>query len=432
MNAFQVLSPNTPKIYQARARQIGLDDLTIAALVTGNIGTMGSFAFCCNCQPNAPDETPLINALTTVLGGQAPSIGQMSKFRRLFFEAHTVALVDMRTRCEGTTDGQPRRMQLPERVQRMVELRARYPGFSIVGEMEFSYALLDKVVDQFDRNELRFIPLEECTRRDQELDGVKRDDILKIEVKKDDSLRLEREQANPTARLATDLEIRNAFFRRALAYDAAGLLSFPVHEAWINKLFRIMQEATVEGHSAVSLQQAYRADRKLWQKMASETVGNIQPLVGAIKPLDAALLKYGDHVEVSFLLLPLPTFQSSSSSNHAPVMPVIVPSQSSGKGSAAPSIPRNAPYSKGKGGKGNNGKKGAKADRSPKLSPSGCAYTLSSGKPCCIYFNGAPGCNTRGVAIGKRCSRGFHNCGKLLANKTVCSGDHPMFQCTAI
>jgi hypothetical protein len=164
---------------KARARQIGLDDPTIAALVTGNIGTMGSFAFCCNCQPNAADETPLIQAITTVLGN-APSIGQMAMFRRLFFEAHTLALVDMRTRCEGTPDGQPRRMQLPERVQRMVDLRARYPGFLVAGEMEFSYALLDKVVDQFDRNEVRYIPLEECTRRDQELDGVKRDDILKI------------------------------------------------------------------------------------------------------------------------------------------------------------------------------------------------------------------------------------------------------------
>jgi hypothetical protein len=215
-----------------------------------------------------------------------------------------------------------------------------------------------------------------------------------------------------------------------LAYDAAGLLTFTVHESWINKLFRIMQEATVEGHMAVSLQQAYRADRKLWQKMAAETVGNIQPIIGGMKPLDAALLKFADHVEVSFLLLPLPVYHHQSSSSSTSVMPTIVPVQASGKGSI-PAVPRGTPYSKGKG-KGKNAKKGAQSDRGIKLSPQGCAYMLSSGKPCCIFYNGSAGCNTRGVAVGKRCSRGFHNCGKLLANKTVCSGDHPMFQCTSV
>ena len=109
--------------------------------------------------------------------GSDPNVGEMAKFRRLFFEARTIALVDMRARCEGTQDSQPRRMQLPERVKRMSDLRARYPGLLISDEFEFSYALLDKVTDQFDRNELRYIMLEECTRRDQELERVKRDDI---------------------------------------------------------------------------------------------------------------------------------------------------------------------------------------------------------------------------------------------------------------
>ena len=181
---------------------------------------MGSFAFCCNCQPNSADESPLIAVLTTILGVN-PSVGELAKFRRLFFEAHTIALVDMRARCEGSPDAQPRRMQLPERVKRLADLRGRYPGLLIAGEFEFSYALLDKVIDQYERNELRYVPLEECTRRDQELDGTKRDDILKIEVKRDDSLKLEREPTVAIARLASDLEIRNAFVRRALAYDAA-------------------------------------------------------------------------------------------------------------------------------------------------------------------------------------------------------------------
>ena len=392
---------------------------------------MGSFAFCCNCQPNSQDERPLRDVLTTILGSD-PSVGEMAKFRRLFFEAHTIALVDMRSRCEGTSDAQPRRMQLPERVKRMADLKARYPGFLIADEFEFSYALLDKVIDQFERNELRYIQLEECTRRDQELDGLRRDDILKIEVKRDDSLKLEREHPQATARLATDLEIRNAFVRRALAYDAGGLITFSTHELWINKLFRIMQEPSVEGHQPVSLQQAYRADKKLWHKMASDTIGNIQPIIGSPKPLDLAMQKHSEAVDVCFLLLPLPLGNHNPSSSSANSGPSIIQVTSYGKSNPKDSNEKSQPYQKHKSGKGSFGKGGkhGKPDKSPKVSNQGCAYTLSNGKPCCIFFNSASGCNSKNTPTGKRCSRGFHCCGKVLSNKTVCGGDHSMQQCT--
>ena len=394
---------------------------------------MGSFAFCCNCQPNSPDEKPLKDVLATILG-QEPNVGEMAKFRRLFFEAHTIALVDMRARCEGTQESQPRRMQLPERVKRMSDLKARYPGFLISDEFEFSYALLDKVIDQYDRNELRYIMLEECTRRDQELEGVKRDDVLKIEVKKDDSLKLEREPSLVKARLASDLEVRNAFIRRALAYDAAGLITFSVHELWINKLFRVLQEPVVEGHQPVSLQQAYRADKKLWQKMAAETVGNIQPFIGQPKPLDVAMQKLSDAVDVTFLLLPLPTAQHLAASNSSGTSsPTIIQVSNT---STTKDNTRSQPYNKQKGGKKGAGKggKGTKSDRLLKVSndprSQGCSFVLSNGKPCCIYFNSQSGCNAKNVSVGKRCSRGFHNCGKVLSNGTVCSGEHAMTQCS--
>ena len=416
-------------VFEARAVQMGISNAVIAQLKAGGIGTLGGYAFCCSFQPGAVDEAPLITALTALLGGQAPDVGLMSKLRRLFYEAHTTALVDMRSRIESSPDEQPRRVQLPERLARLDQLKTRYPGLSITGEYEFSFALLDKVTDQFDRNELKFIPLEECTKRSQELDGLKKDDILKIEVRKDDTLKLEREQAKTTVRLATDLEIRNAFVRRALAYDAGGLLTFSTHEAWISKLFRIMQEPAIEGHAAVSLQQVYRADKRLWAKMADDTRGNIVPPVGGPKPLDVSMNKFMDHVEVTFLLLPLPlygygaTFQTGSA-------PFVVPP---GKGAHWNHHERDSPYgTPGKGTSKGKGKKGSKGDKNPKVSPAGCAFQLSNGKPCCIFFNGPNGCNNKSVSVGKRCSRGFHNCGKVLANKKVCGGEHSMLACSAI
>ena len=215
-------------------------------LVAGNVATMGSYAFCCGFQPGAADEKPLIDTLTILLGAP-PSIGLMSSLRRLFYESHTLSLLDMRTRVETTDEPRVRRVQLPERVQRMAELKARYPGLSIVGETEFSYSLFDKALDQYDKNELRFIPLDECTRRDQETEGLRRDIVLSIEVQRDDSLRMGREQIEPRAQVATDLQIRNALVRRGLAYDCAGLITFTVVEAWIQKIFRLIQEPPLEG-----------------------------------------------------------------------------------------------------------------------------------------------------------------------------------------
>ena len=398
---------------------------------------MGGFAFCCGYQPGGvADEAPLIAAMIAIFG-IAPDVGLMSKLRRLFFEAHTTALVDMRARIEGATDETPKRIQLPERVARMEQLRARYPGLWIGAELEFSHALLDRVIDQFAKNELRYIPLEECTRRDQELDGIKRDDVLKIEIKRDDTLKLEREPAKPLARLATDLEVKSAFLRRALAYDAGGLLTFGVHEGWIGKLFRIMQEPAVEAHSQVTLMQAYRADRRLWAKMADETLGNIVPQLGGVKPLDLALAKFAIDVEVTFLLLPLPFYTGMPSSHSGPALAEArnntpsVPSIAahSGKGKLNNQGAKSGPYSKGgKGTKGGQGKKGAKVDQAIKISPMGCALYFNQ-KPVCIFYNGPKGCNSKNINPGKRCGRGFHLCGKVLCTGSVCGEEHSLADC---
>ena len=193
---------STP-VFRSRARQIGLAEADVDALALSGIDTMGSYAFCCSSQPGSSDEAPLIAVLTQVLGGP-PSVALMAKLRRLFYEAHTLAIVDMKSRLDRGEEDQPRKLLGPERLERMNLLRQRLPGFTIEGQLEFSHALLDKCIDQYDRNELRVIPLEECTWRLQELEGVKRDDKLKIEIKKDSSLKFMSEPVQLEASLSSD------------------------------------------------------------------------------------------------------------------------------------------------------------------------------------------------------------------------------------
>ena len=129
-------------ISQARALQIGVSQATIDLLIASNLGTLGKYAYCCKYQPNAADEQPLIDCLSRVLGA-APNDGVLSPLRRLFYEAHTVCMLEMRNRFETREGDVPRKMQIPERVYRMAQLRNRYPGLLIRGELEFSYQLLD-------------------------------------------------------------------------------------------------------------------------------------------------------------------------------------------------------------------------------------------------------------------------------------------------
>ena len=417
------------EVFESRARQFGISAAVVRQLRDADIGTMGAFAWCCGFQPGAQDEAPLIAAMTAALNG-APSVGLMAQLRRLFYESHTASLMDMRSRLDRNDDDAPKKIQLPERIARFDQLRLRYPGLLIAGEYEFSYALMDRVVDQYERNELRYIELSECTRRSQEMDGVKRDENLRIDIKKGGDLKLASEVPQLSAPLATDLEIRNAFMRRALAYDAGGLITFTVQELWIVQLFRLLQEPPVEGYSQITIQQIYRADKRLWAKVAEATRANIVPMIGQPKPLDVAMQRLVDHVEVTFLLLPLQSARGSSQAP-SPAFPPHPPIQ----------VVRDAPYAKaskgGKGGKGNKGDSGKaggkKGDRSkPKVSVSGCAYMLPGNKPACVFFNSAAGCNDKKVQVGKRCSRGFHLCGKVLSSGNVCGGSHAMHDCPAV
>lgn len=395
-------------VFRARAKQIGITDGELDKLATNGIDTMGAYAFCCSSQPGSSDEAPLIAVLTQVLA-VVPSVAIMSKMRRLFYEAHTLAIVDMKSRLDRGDEEAPRKLMGPERTERMVLLRARLPGFTIEGQLEFSHALLDKCIDQYDRNELKFIPLEECTWRLQELEGVKKDDKLKIEVKKDSFLKLTSEPDQPSASLTSDLEFRNAFVRRALAYDAAGLITFQVHETWIMKLFRIMQEPALDGYRAISMAQVLKADKRLWIRMADATRSQIVPTVGQHKPLDTSLAMYMVDVEVTFLLLPL-SHHSGKGAHREGAAPYEAKEKSKGKGKEKPT------------GKG----KGAKSKGPPKeqkVSASGCAYNTADGKPICGFFNSGS-CNSKHVAVGKRCGRGWHICGK-----PGCGGSHAMSEC---
>ena len=154
--------------FQQRAAQVDIPVQEVDALELAGIDTFAKYAFCSQYQPGAQDEKPLVDFLENALG-QVPNGEMMSKYRRLFFESHALCLQDLRQKVERTEHTETKVLPLAEKVERVNQIKARLPGLLITQQLEPSHQLVDKAVQQWEENSLRYIELTACTSREQEI-----------------------------------------------------------------------------------------------------------------------------------------------------------------------------------------------------------------------------------------------------------------------
>ena len=152
--------------FQQRAAQIEIPVQEVDALELAGIDTYAKYAFCSQYQPGAQDEKPLVEFLEQAIG-HAPNGEMMSKYRRLFFESHALCLQDLRQKVERTDHTETKVLPLAEKVERVNQVKARLPGLLITQQLEPSHQLVDKAVQQWEENSLRYIELTACTSREQ-------------------------------------------------------------------------------------------------------------------------------------------------------------------------------------------------------------------------------------------------------------------------
>ena len=397
-------------VFEARATALGLTDLQIGALQAEDLNTFGDFAYCCSYIPGpGSDEKPFTDFLAKLFPAGV-SIGLMTKMRRLYFQAHTMALVDLKASIDRTEDQPVRKLAIPERAARHESQKTRLPGIRLEGEYECSHLLIDKVQNQYDTNEVRYIPPEECVKRDQEVLGKKVDETLRLAInKKSGEFTAEKEEEKHMVELSSDLALRNAFLRRGLAYDQCGILTHATHESWIAVLFKALAEPAEDGFHRVSTQQIIKADQKMFVLLAQETRAGIIPVLGAALPLELAMIK----------LMTMPALQLALAQRQKPMG---AGKGQGGKGGRSQPYPEQKDRGRGKGrGKG-RGQKGGRGDK--KTVPQGCCAKTADGKFLCYAYNGE-GCAEVNVKPGERCQRGYHLCGRK-----GCHGEHPLGECT--
>ena len=233
-------------------------------------------------------------------------------------------------------------------------------------------------------------------------------------------MKIERSDTAQPADTSTELRIKYAFMRRALAYDQCGLVSYDILAAWTELLYSAMMRAPPDHYKAISMDQILAADKALFIVAARMTRSGISPKPDGTKPLEDAIIEAQKDCQVTTLLMNLPhgghgghNVSSNSGNNNVKVK------KWGQKGNAGKGAKTNG-SSKGSGGK-SKGKGRGKGPNMPQRLM-GMHYMTPDGSPICFNFN-LDGCS--GAALGGTCGKGKHVC-----CTPRCYGDHSLSNCT--
>ena len=195
-----------------------------------------------------------------------------------------------------------------ERSARLDQLRNKFTGLSIEGQGEPSHALLDETCSQFEQRTLKYLEPARCTSRENEIVTGKTDEKLKLDV---GSLQIKESRSIQDETVSTTYHLALCLRRRGLAYEFANLISYGVHEKYVEQLLRHLHIDPPPGYAATTMTQVLRADKEVFTFL-NHNVTDIRPLADGTRPLDAVLMNAMKDYNTTFHLLPLPKAASSS------------------------------------------------------------------------------------------------------------------------
>jgi hypothetical protein len=388
--------------FVTRAKAIGFPDNLIQKLLDAGINSAAKLAFSCNYTPQSGDDKPLEDMITAANGGVAITLGQMSCLRRMFFEAHTLVMADLKTQVEKTDDQMPRKIPAPERNARYESQQKRLVGISLSGELEPAHSLIDAVLQQAEDQSVKYLPPHKCPKREAELQAVKHDVPLTLDTSAGRVV-LGKQIKEVACDTSTELKTMWALQRRGLAYDQADLIRWVTHEEWLKELFSHLTRPAPPGFSSPNLQQLLRADRELFVKMGEVTRSGITVRPTGVLPLDEAMRTLMFSAPVQFHLLPLPTAAGGGKPNI----------QNTGgdqvlKRPLAGGDDTKSKFPKKGGGKGKRGFVTGKGIPAMPNELKGMWFKTKEGQRICFAYNMKSGCSS---ADGS-CHKGEHVCCK--------------------
>ena len=293
------LAMDSAAVFQNRLVQLRLEDAKAKFIELGWT-TFGEFAFASAFVPGSPDDGSFDLQITRKLFGDAEHPKRVA-VRRLFFEAYSMAVADVRRRVEKSDSDAPRRMPQPERNERLLQQKDKLSGLELTGPLECSDSLIDRAVAIYDNNELSYLSWDMLTSREDEQRSIKH--LKDFRPDEQGYLREYRSTKSGPADTSSDLLLKWALMRRGLALDQAGVMSFKVHEEIVRLLIRELTRPPLPGFSKVSVEQLLRADQEIFNQLRDRTRNGVQMAGDMVKPVDAVVEKVLDMAVVRMLLL---------------------------------------------------------------------------------------------------------------------------------
>ena len=396
-------SVDSEAYFDARMVTLGIPMPVQADMRTRGWTSMGSYAFASPYQPGQADESAFVQGvLVPVLGANHAVDIASPRLRRLYFEAHTISVQDLRRRVERSDDDPPLKLPNEERAARLTRLRNRLPGMVISGQSEPSHKLVDLLAQQLDLGQVSYVHWTRCTSKMQEVQGQKSDTPSRGTFQTDGSgvLKIVPVAEGDKADCTSDLLLQQALTRRSIAYELAGLCPVDDMEMLTAKLMREYMRPALEGHQSVSLAQVERADRHVFAVISERTMHGLQ-MVGGVHPMQTALAAAMLDHEFSYLLMQLP--RSTGSSSKAVVeKPDVDMAPALAAAASARQAKREAK------GKGKGKTTGPDGVLKPGKSAKKNVTRTKAGKPLCFADQRVSVCDK--AEDGEVCPRGIHLC----------------------
>ena len=424
--------------FDGRMATMGISGGVIVKIKAKGWSCLADFAYASAYIPGqGNDEAFVTSVLVAVVGQAYEDSPDTPKLRRLYFEAHTLSVADLRRRTERTDADPPIKLPAEERVVRMARLKIRLNGFDISGVNEPSHSLVDSITQMLETSQIRYVAWSTCTARDQEILGIKK--IVMEPGFEPDSSGFLKQKSKPDEYLAdvtTDLLLTHALFRRAIAFELANVCKFEVFAALTTKLLKEYMRPAVHKYAKVSLEQLENADKHVFVEIGARTVGGVGVRPDGTIPVEVAMRDILNSPEFLFLLMQMPSTSGGSAASSSKQ----VSSKGSGKnrGSSRSRSRRRkvtemqdrnrkanatarGSSSSGKGQKAGKGGKASKGRSKGPFDPSTEVGRTVDGAPICFAFN-TGGCTE--CSPGERCSKGFHVCWKIGCGQAHSSHSH--------
>ena len=291
--------------FRKQAAHLGLAQDWIDGLVAINVNNLGKLAFACS-QPGQPATDAEVQQLLNNTGAvRMVTVGDIAILKRMIFEAQTAVISLVRAQSDPNSDPSARKLPAAERNARIEVQRLRLRGMALEGPLEVAHCVYDTISGMMESDSLKYVPPSKCLARLAEITAAKPPKELKLDanatgiIVKDSAV----DASCPTS---TEMDIFEALTRRALAFDAVGLIAFDVADKWHRYMFQLTRQQPPPGFKQPGMTQLLRADRQAFVRMQELSRDGIRPLADGTRPLDRIVQELEKDHSVVYYLLPTP------------------------------------------------------------------------------------------------------------------------------